>query len=85
MANPERVFEFDPPMSLGRAIPAINAALEDEGLAIGPSSGTGDKLRAVLIDGRYKVFVAVSRLISFETNRNLKANLGRPARPAGAK
>jgi len=65
MAGDDRVFDFDPDVTMERAARTIRAALEDEGLALSPSGRAG-AITSCVVDGRCLVRVPESRVVSPE-------------------
>lgn len=63
MPNPLRVFDFDVGTSMGDALRTIRAALDDEGMALGPTTNaTMDKVTSVIVGGRQLFRVPMSRI-----------------------
>lgn len=51
----------------------IRSALDDEGLALGPRSGSADGVTSVLADGRKTFFVPSSRVMTREDDASQRA------------
>lgn len=62
MADRPRVFDFDVGVPMSDALRVIRAALEDEGLALGPRSGSMDQVTSVIVNGRQLFRVPLTRI-----------------------
>lgn len=64
----QRKYEMEVTTSYEAGLQLIRAALDDEGLALGPKAGSMDNVRTVIVGGRKVFFVPESRIMSPEAN-----------------
>jgi hypothetical protein len=68
----DRTFETDTSVTMDEALQMIRAALDDEGLALGPKAGQNDGVTSVLVDG-VKIFRVPSvRIVTREDDRSMR-------------
>lgn len=64
---------MDPSVTMDQALTTIRAALDDEGLALGPRAASADGVTSVIADGVKTFFVPSSRVMSREEDASMRA------------
>lgn len=67
-----REFATDPSVSMEEALVMIRAALDDEGLALGPRAARADGVTSVIVDGVKVFLVPCVRIMTREDDKSLR-------------
>lgn len=72
-SSTDRLFLTDPSVTMEDALPMIRAALDDEGLALGPSAARSDNVTSVISRGVKTFRVPSQRVMTREQDQSMRA------------
>lgn len=69
----DRRFYFEPSTPMLVGLETIRAALDDEGLALGPRASSADSVTSVIVDGQSVFIVPGTRIMTREADASMRA------------